>query len=189
MLRCRIPGMCKEEKRELRRKWREIRNGISHRAEKSRQICEKVCKHSAIAEANTVFVYLSFGSEVETMELVKQLLAMGKRVGVPKCDTKHRTMAAAEITELTGLIPNSYGILEPTKDAPILSKGEIDAVLVPALAFDEDGFRLGYGGGYYDKYLADYSGVTLGIAFADCVTNRLPRGEFDRPVDEVLTEE
>ncbi len=180
--------MCKEEKRVLRRKWREIRNGVLCPAEKSRQICEKVCRHSAIAEAKTVFVYLSFGSEVETIELVKQLLAMGKRVGVPKCDTKHRTMVAAEITEITGLIPNSYGILEPTKDAPILSKGEIDVVLVPALAFDEEGFRLGYGGGYYDKYLADYSGVVLGLAFAACVTKRLPRGDFDRPVDAVVTE-
>ncbi len=144
--------------------------------------------YSAILEAKTVFLYLSFGSEVETLALTKKLLALGKEIAVPRCDPQTKTMTAVRLTDFQQLRPGSYGILEPAPDAPVISKEEIDLCLVPGLAFDQEGYRLGYGGGYYDKFLKDFSGKKLGLAFLECLTDRLPREEFDLPVDAVITD-
>ena len=175
------------DKTALRRHFKELRAAIPDQSEKSRIIQEKVLTYSAIKQANSVFLYLSFGSEVETLFLAKELLAMGKRVAVPRCNPKTRTMVAVEIQDLAQLRTGAYGILEPDHHGTEIPKTELDVVLVPALAFDRDGFRLGYGGGYYDKFLADFSGKTIGLAFSDCVVDRLPRETFDLPVDTIIT--
>ncbi len=177
-----------QEKAALRRKWKEVRAEIPKRSEKSRRICEKVLEHPAVLGAKTVFLYLSFGTEVETLSLAAALIERGKRVAVPLCDTKTRRMQAVLLPAMTCLREGSYGILEPDVDAKAIPQEEIEVILVPALAFDKAGYRLGYGGGYYDKFLEGFSGRTIGLAFLDCVTDSLPREEFDKPVDEVITE-
>ncbi len=177
------------DKAELRSAFRKIRESIPDRQEKSRQICRKLLSHPAVLSAKTVFLYLSFGTEVETLSLAEVLLKQGKHLCVPRCNTQTRTMVAKELTSIASLQTGSYGILEPEPDAKVIPKEEIDLILLPALAFDKDGYRLGYGGGYYDKFLENFSGITLGLAFGDCVTDRLPRDSFDKPVDEIITEE
>lgn len=178
-----------EEKKELRRRWKAVRDGIAEKEEKSQKIREKILRHSAVLDAKRVFLYLSMGSEVETLQLAKELKKQGKQIAVPRCDRETRTMEAVEVADLTELKAGAYGILEPNQDAKVFSKEEIDVVLVPGLAFDSAGYRLGYGGGYYDKYLAGFSGAVLGLAFRDCIAEKLPRDEFDRPVEEVITED
>ncbi len=182
--------MCslKQTKTQLRREWKAVREEIPHRAEKNQRIQEKFLTHSAIKQAKSVFLYLSFGSEVDTIPLFEELLGRGIRVSVPRCHRSTKEMEAVEITDLSQVKPGSYDILEPDPDLTPLSPSEIDVVVVPALAFDKEGFRLGYGGGYYDRFLADFTGTTIGLAFSDCITERLPGEEFDRPVDVVLTE-
>ena len=182
--------MCniQEEKGMLRQAWRTLRKEIPRRHEKSRRIWEKVLEHPAVVEAKTVFLYLSFGTEVETLPLADELVKRGKRVAVPLCDTKTHAMKAVLLPAMENLKAGSYGILEPESDARVISKEEIDVILVPALAFDREGYRLGYGGGYYDKFLESFSGRAIGLAFSDCITDKLPREAFDKPVDEVVTE-
>ncbi len=179
-------NMCKG-KAELRKEWKLRRSEIKDREEKSRKIAENLLALPAIQKAKTVFLYLSAGSEAETLSLTKELLRMGKRVAVPVCDTKTHEMVAAEIKDLAEVTAGAYGLLEP-KEVKAILKEEVDVVLVPGLAFDKDGYRLGYGGGYYDRYLADFSGKSIGLCFAECFADCLPKEEYDKPVDLVITE-
>lgn len=178
------------DKKELRRQLVNKRNDIPEkdRKEKSLKITEKVLEHPALKQADTVFIYVSFGSEVDTHILIHELLRLGKRVGVPLCNTQDHTMQVLEITDFSQLKKGHYGILEPDKDSTEIPKDKIDLVIVPAVAFDECGYRMGYGGGYYDRFLADFHGYTIGIAFCECIEKDLPRGEFDRKVNEVIKE-
>lgn len=182
--------MCslKETKTQLRRSWKEVRASVPDRDNKNRQIQEKFLTDSAMKQAKSVFLYLSFGSEVDTIPILEELLRRGVRVSVPRCHKETRTMDAVAITHLSQLKPGAYGILEPEPALPIISPKEIDLAVVPALAFDKEGYRLGYGGGYYDRFLAEFSGISVGLAFSDCITEHLPREEFDKPVDVVITE-
>ena len=184
--------MKKQEKNRLRRRWQERRNQIPLllRQEMSREICRNVLAYPALQAAETIFVYLAFRSEPETKELIQELFARKKRVTVPVCDKASHTMKAVEIKDFSCLAPGSYGILEPkTEQSDVLTipKEEIDLVLVPGLAFDADGYRLGYGAGYYDRYLKGYLGYKMGMAFENCMVWRLPREEFDISVDCVVT--
>lgn len=179
-----------EEKRLLRKRQKALRDGIPPQLRQaySRCIADKVLTLAEEVAARTVFVYLSYGSEPETHVLIRELLAWGIRVGVPVCDTKTHTMDAVALNAWEDLAPGAYGILEP-QGGSVIPPDEIDLILVPGLAFDKEGYRLGYGGGYYDRYLQDFHGVSAGLAFSVCCTDTLPRGTFDLPVSHVLTEE
>lgn len=179
----------RERKAALRRRWRRIRDEIppALRQEKSQKIAQAVLAHPLLAQAGTVFLYLSVGSEPDTRALAAALLRQGKRVAVPLCGEAPGVMTAAALTLKTRLRPGAFGIPEPEEPVPV-PKAAVDLILVPGLAFDRAGFRLGYGGGYYDRYLADWPGPSLGLAFSDCVTARLPREPLDRPVTQLITE-
>lgn len=181
-------------KGELRRKWSALRDSISDRTEKSAEICRRLLAISEVREAKTILIYLSFRSEPDTHALLQKLLETEKRVAVPLCNPKTHTLCGVVIESFTDLKPGHYGILEPNREKlstggfTILSKDEVDLVLVPGLAFDREGFRLGYGGGYYDRYLRDFSGSSIGVAFSECITETLPRTIYDIPVNRVVTE-
>lgn len=169
-------------------------DGIPHRAEKSEVISQKVLHHPAVEKAGQIMLYLSFRSEPETFPLLTVLLQKGLRVAVPLCHPLSHTMEAVLLPDPQWLVRGAYGILEPDPVAlaegklQITNKQENDVILVPGLAFDREGYRLGYGGGYYDRYLTDYDGVTLGLTFSDCLTEALPHEATDRRVDQVITE-
>ncbi len=180
--------MCNKDKAVLRREWKSRRAEILGREEKSREITGRLLRLPEILAAGTVFVYLSFGSEVDTLSLTAELLSMGKRIAVPVCDPQTHTMEAVEIGDITSLKPSTYGILEPDSTAKRVPKKEVDIVMVPGLAFDQEGYRLGYGGGYYDKYLEEFAGISIGVCFRECLADRLPRENYDKPVDRIMTE-
>ena len=169
---------------------RDIRNGIpdAERTLYSEAIAKKALTLVEERRAKTVFAYLSFGSEVQTHDLIQELLRRDVRVAVPCCDTKTHTMQAICMNGFEDLTEDAYGILTP-KNGKVLLPEEIDLVFVPALAFDEKGYRLGYGGGYYDRFLGTFQGVSAGLAFSACCVKELPRDCYDLPVSCVLTEE
>lgn len=176
-------------KEELRQEFRRRRRNITPPLRKaySRTIANKALQLAESIRAKTVFVYLSVGAEVETHELTEELLRRKIRVAVPRCQTESHTMDAVAIADITDLEPGTYGILEP-KGTAVIPPEAIDLILVPGVAFDRDGFRLGQGGGYYDRYLARYGGLAVGLCFAECVTEHLPHGVYDQAVQRVLTE-
>ena len=128
------------------------------------------------------------GLEPDTRALVEQLLALDKTVCLPRIVADH----GMELRQYTPGCPmgmNSFGIWEPTLDCPLIAREEIDLVIVPALCYDRRGFRLGYGGGYFDRWLSGYQGVTVGMCRQAVLQDAVPVEGHDKPVQAVVTEE
>jgi 5-formyltetrahydrofolate cyclo-ligase len=161
------------------------------RKQKSSLIAERLCGLRAVKDACSWFVYVSFQREVETRSLIGRLLAEGKQVSVPSIDESTKTMSASLVTSMEhDLEPGCYGILEPAAGRlqPVESS-TIDVVIVPGAAFSIDGFRIGYGGGYYDRFLKNCSAVTIGLAFDMQVVGHVPHEKrWDVPLDFIVTE-
>ena len=118
--------------------------------------------------------------------MIERILKDGKRLIVPKCNTKERVMELYEITSLNQLVIGAYNIPEPSGAARRVERDEVCLAVVPALAFDRSGARLGYGGGYYDKFLSGFCGYSVGLAYPQCMADELPYEEFDCRVSEVM---
>ena len=138
--------------------------------------------------ASTLFAFWGIlGREPDTGRLIRALTARGKRVGLPRM-LPGRQMEVRLYEPDRPLVPASFGILEPPADAPLLARPDIDLALVPAVCYDRRGFRLGFGGGYYDRWLSGFSGFTVGLC-RDCVLqDRVPTEDHDCRVDLLLTE-
>lgn len=140
----------------------------------------------------TVLVYLPLPGEVDTWPLIRELWGRGVRTLAPCCcPERSGEMDFLEFRSADELVPGRYDILEPDRRVCIqCAPHDADAVLVPALAFDRDGYRLGFGGGYYDRLLSrlDPRIPTIGLTFHDTLADRLPREPHDQPVHVVCTE-
>lgn len=137
--------------------------------------------------AKTIFLYRGMGAEPDTAALERTLLERGKTVALPRI-LPDRGMEARVVTGDTVLLRHPYGMLEPGEDCPLLSKEDIDLILTPGLAYDRAGYRLGQGGGYYDRYLADYTGRTVALCRAAFLLPQVPALPHDLPVELVVTE-
>ena len=139
---------------------------------------------SAIKEAKVILTYASSPIEVDTRRLIKFALSEGKTVAVPKCEGKN--MRFLSIKSLSELTVGSHGVEEPVDGEEITDFSD-SVCVTPALRFDEKGYRLGYGGGFYDRFLRNYSGTAIGICY-DEFCGSLPVGEFDISLERVITE-
>lgn len=181
-------------KSELRRLVLSARDGLEPAAREagSREIAARLFALEPWRRAGTVMVYLNFRSEVATGLVVARALAEGRRVTVPKTEVTGRRLIASVLSDYPGdLAPGTWGILEPREEClRPLEPREIDLVLVPGVAFDPEGNRLGYGGGFYDRFLAllRSDAYTVAPAFEVQVVPRVETGPYDIPVDLVVTE-
>lgn len=140
-------------------------------------------------ECETLLIYISGDIEVDTRMIIEDALSRGKKVAVPRCVEGTRNMDFYFIESFDDLEKGSYGILEPKKDkCKLLTDYTSGLCIIPALTFDMDGYRLGFGKGYYDRFLAQFGGETAGLCYECCISNKLPRGKFDRCADVVVTE-
>ena len=139
-----------------------------------------------VEEAKTLLLFYGVGREPDTVPVIEALLARGKAVALPKC-LPGRQMEARRIGSLSDLQPGAYGIPEPGPDCPVLSRDDLDLILVPNLCCDRAGYRLGHGGGYYDRYLAGYPGFTVALCPEAWMQERVPRDCFDLPVGLVIS--
>jgi 5-formyltetrahydrofolate cyclo-ligase len=128
---------------------------------------------------------VSFADEVDTHQFITWAFEHQKQVVVPKI-TNDR-ISIHKITSLSECIPTTRGILEPQNDVNKISPQDIDVYIVPGLAFDVEGYRLGYGKGYYDQLLSQTTAPTIGIAYTDQLTYKLPREPHDIPVSHIIT--
>lgn len=178
----------KTEKERLRREYKKIRDNLTPEAQTAKSIA--VWKYFFDLEeyetCKTVMLYSNIKSEVRTDVFAQRLFCDRKRVIYPLTDPLKNEIHPIEITSLSQLERGNFGILEPKGQA--VSKEEIDLVIVPGLAFDLFGQRLGYGGGYYDRFLKDFSGLCIGFSYSDCVCYALPGEENDVRVDMLITE-
>jgi 5-formyltetrahydrofolate cyclo-ligase len=137
-------------------------------------------------QARTVFIYISTGMEPDTRELIQSALDAGRTVAVPRTLGRGE-MEARAIASLDELHPGSFGIPEPAETNRLLQPRELDLVVAPCVAADKQGYRLGHGGGYYDRYLARVDCATVCLCRARLLRDTLPHGAQDRPV-EIVTE-
>lgn len=166
-------------------------------AEKTMTPQEKTAADAAIRQhvlalpsyqcARTVMAFVGRDDEIDTRPLLSAILAAGKRLCVPLCVAAGE-MECREIGSLDELQKGSYGILEPPADAPRVPPEDIDLVLVPCVTCDHDGHRLGRGGGYYDRFLAAYTGKTALLARETLTRHPIPQHPHDRIVKPVVTD-
>ena len=152
--------------------------------EKSRRLGQLFAASQAYAQAKTIYGYLPYNQEVRTVPMLEQALKDGKAVAVPK--VYGDTMRFILISDLAAVEKGYAGIPEPIADGPVASDPTA-LVLMPGLAFDPMGHRIGYGGGFYDKFLAaEPTHPTVALCYEFQMVPRIPAEEYDIPVDRVL---
>ncbi|RSJ97755.1 putative 5-formyltetrahydrofolate cyclo-ligase [Streptococcus australis] len=166
------------------KKMRGLESETKRRADQA--LIQRLRSLSAYQEASVIATYLSFPHEVNTSILIAAVQADGKQVVIPKTYPKGRMEFVAYDSQK--LKQTSFGLLEPEDGSQAIDKSEIDLIHVPGVAFQKDGYRLGYGGGYYDRYLADYDGATVSTIYA-CQEVDFTPAPHDVPVKEVLVDE
>ncbi len=180
-------------KAELRKRAKEARDNIEHRNQKSAKLRARIESHPRFQIAKSVLIYLDIRSEVQTTELVADLIRENsKTVFIPYCQNEH--LGIFRLEDFAQLEKKSFGLLEPKEelieDSPKPSEHEIDLIIVPGLAFDSQLNRLGYGRGHYDRLLANElpESYRIAIAFEEQIVERIPTEKFDEPMDEVVTD-
>ncbi len=181
--------MLSADKAALRRALLDKRAALSQ-AERQKiegRITENLIAAPEIAGADLVLLYAAVRGELDLSPLADALLARGVAVAYPRSERGgvmhfHTVSSRAELAE--GL----YGIPEPPEGAPTAAPSARSVCIVPALAYDRDGYRLGYGGGYYDRFLGGFCGRAIGVAPDCAILDELPRGEYDLAVHAVATE-
>lgn len=152
-------------------------------------IYRRLYQESVWKEARSIGITLSIHREVDTREIIQEAWKLKKLVAVPKTDPKSHELTFYSLESFEQLESGYFGIMEPKIDSTsIVHSNEIDLLFVPGLVFDRKGYRIGYGGGYYDRYLTQFSKQTLSLAFSCQVVDEIPRFDYDQPVDCIITE-
>ena len=140
--------------------------------------------------SKNIFIYLGFGSEIDTMSYIQDFINDGKHIFIPRIDIKTKKMEAVEITSLDGLKENKYGILEPDNNKEEFYKNNLELIILPGVAFDHSGRRIGYGGGYYDRYLEDIDKriIKVSLIYDFQLLENVPAEEHDIKADYIITE-
>lgn len=178
-------------KADLREQYKSLRRKMTPSEKKT---CDDIITNRITAlwqykHCDLLLSYVSTPIEVDTLEIIKKALADGKKVAAPRCVNGTRNMEFYRIRSLNDLERGSFGVMEPVPEkCEIVNDFTNSLCLVPALCYDWKGFRLGYGKGYYDRFLAGYDGHMIGICYSDCIRRRLPHGRYDKPVELLVTD-
>ena len=182
------------DKKSLRKEMIQSRNQLSEEEIKinSEIITSSLLNLDIYKKASFIMTYVDFKSEVKTDLIIKHSLSVGKRIGVPMTIPEHKEMFISELKDYENELElGNYNILEPKKAFIRQIHPElIDLILVPGVAFDRRGYRIGYGGGYYDRFFKKIRKKTIKLAlgFEIQIIDKVPEGIFDLPVNYILTE-
>ena len=181
----------KEIKNTLRAKHKRIRTSCP--PEIKQKLDTKLYENFIVTDeyknSKTVFAFVSSNIEVNTYDILNKVLSDGKRLALPKCRNKRGEMDFYYVTSLSQLLEGAFSIMEPSSEicekVTDFSQG---LCIVPGLCFDFYGYRIGFGKGYYDRFLQGFKGVTVGLCYSKCIEKELPAGNYDKPVDIIITE-
>lgn len=151
------------------------------------KIFESVVSLPEFQRAKRVFLFHSMGREPDTLQLINHAISLEKIIALPLC-LKDREMDARIINRMSDVSFGKFGIMAPAENAPLLAPNQINFILVPAVTYDRCGYRLGRGGGYYDRFLSKTRAFTVGVARDRLLYDVLPREAHDRRVDCIVTE-
>lgn len=181
----------KNEKQILRQKYRKIRQSISKEEKKlfDEAIFQGVVSSEFYQSAKEILCFVSMDIEVGTRKLINQAFADKKAVAVPKCIDKNGNMEFYYINSYEDLEESSFSLLEPNiTTAKKAESFDSSICIVPALCFDNEGYRIGFGKGFYDRFLSKYSGKKVGLCYNNCITKKLPQDCYDISVDYIVTQ-
>lgn len=187
--------MMKIDKKTFRQNALQKRDALSlaERAEKSRNITDRIIACDDFQRASTIMGYMSFRSEVDADPILRLALSMGKQVVIPITVKGSRTLLLSEVLDMDlDFELDFYGIRIPRKDClREVTPTEVDLVLVPGVAFSEDRYRMGYGAGYYDNFIETLSphAITTALAFEAQIFDRIPVEPHDKQMNYVITED
>ncbi|MBC8535248.1 5-formyltetrahydrofolate cyclo-ligase [Feifania hominis] len=178
-------------KRALRGEFRARREAIAPalRAQRDEAIARRLFESGAYRSARGILCYVSYQSEIDTRAILCRALRDGKRVAAPRVDARVHSMAFYELAEPEDLVGGYRGIPEPREGLPSAQGSDFSLCILPGYCFDGRGYRLGYGGGYYDRFLANFGGRKLGLCYRENLVSSLPHDRYDIPADLVICED
>ena len=180
----------REAKKDLRNKYKQIRNDMPAELKTAydKAICDALLSLASFRFSETILMYAPINGEIDVMAIAENALALGKKVAFPVCDPETHTMEFKYVTSTELLTPGHYSIFEPSAELETVTVFSRSICLIPGIIFDTQGYRVGYGKGYYDRFLADYDGTKFGLVYSDFILDVVPRGRFDRHVDVLISE-
>lgn len=184
-------GVKMKTKLELRTYGKEVLKKMSEeeKKEKEQEIYLALLNSQLWEKASTIGCTIAQAHEVETAPIIELAWQEGKKVVVPKCTPKESHLDFHELSSFDQLETVYFGLQEPVPTlCPVYEPNSIDLMLVPGLIFDLNGYRIGYGGGYYDRYLATYANQTVALATEAQLVESVPFEEYDVPVNHIVTE-
>ncbi|MEG0691953.1 MAG: 5-formyltetrahydrofolate cyclo-ligase [Oscillospiraceae bacterium] len=177
-------------KKALRLKYRTIREvmPLPEKQQFDLQIFDRLTNFCEYQKAKIILIFVSTQIEVDTIKIIEQAFKDGKKVAVPKCLDKNGRMAFFVIRSFDDLKRGHFDLLEPDeKTAPMLVDFSLSICILPGFAFDASGYRIGFGKGYYDRFLQKYSGIKIGICYNSCIADSLPHGRYDVSANFIVT--
>lgn len=179
--------MIDSEKKTLRKRYKSLRDSVAHMQLQSDNMYSVLIDSDIYINADTVLLYWSHGSEVRTHRMIDKALADGKAVALPRCLDSDGNMQFYLIKSLSDLSDGMYGIKEPETDI-VADDFTCDSLcVVPGLSFSYEGYRLGYGKGYYDRFLDTFKGLSVGLCYKECLTDYLPTDRYDKKVNYIIS--
>lgn len=168
----------------LRKKYKEKRDNIKNKVTKDNLIYQKVINNKDILSSKTLLIYISINSEVDTTKIINYFLNT-KNIAVPKIIDNN--MYFCYVTNLNDLTPGKYNIPEPTNEN-IVTDFDNAICIVPGICYDKENYRVGYGKGYYDRFLSKNKIKTIGLCYKECMIEKIDNDKYDYKIDEVITD-
>lgn len=170
---------------------RQIRRDLDEKEKKrlDKKLTNRLLNMWSFREAKILFCFYPLEIEIDTLQIMENALRQGKKVALPKCAEDEIKIDFYLIDSLDDVKKGKYGIYEPEPiPGKLISDFSTGLCIVPALAFDREGYRLGFGKGYYDRFLLAFGGETIGLSYDRCLLDKLPNGKYDKKVMKIITE-
>lgn len=176
-------------KSELRKSLLVKRKAICNKKEKDRKINEYLINSDIFLNSSVIFFYAPTADEIDISYAIDIAVNMGKKIAFPKCTDKDGNMEFYFVNSYDDLVKGTFGIMEPDPDKSILVTDFSDALcVVPALSVDDRGYRIGYGKGYYDRFLQKNSLISNALCYNELQSKEIPNDEYDISVDYIITD-
>lgn len=179
-----------QTKQSLRRELKISRRNIADKKEADAKICKNLMNTDFYKNAETVLFYAALDDEINIDECIKSALSQGKKTALPVCLDGNGNMKFYYINSLNDIRTGFFGVREPDINICREVSDFNDSVcIVPAIAYDKKGYRLGYGKGYYDRFLKNFTFISIGLCYNELITDALPTDEYDISVDYIVTQD
>ena len=176
--------MINGNKQKKKKNYKIIRSNIVDRYKKDQTIFEQIINNTFVKESKLILIYFSNQDEVDTKELINFFLSLHKLVALPKVIGKE--IVFYYINSINDVKTGKFGIKEPITGSKVLDYSD-SVCIVPGICFDKNNYRIGYGGGYYDRFLKDYNGYTIGITYNECLVDKIDIDSYDVKLDKVIS--